>query len=64
MYGNRYELFNEILFARYARHQPTIITTNLNSEGISERYGDRIFSRIVEMFDKLILNAEDLRMRK
>lgn len=64
MYGNRYELFNEILFARYAQHQPTIITTNLNSEGIRERYGDRIFSRIVEMFDKLILNAEDLRMRK
>ena len=61
MYGNRYELFNEILYARYAKYQPTAITTNLSLEEFGKKYGQRIASRMTEMFDNLVLRGEDLR---
>lgn len=61
MYGNRYELFNEIIYARYAAHLPTVMTTNLNGEGIARKYGPRIDSRLKEMCDMLILTGKDLR---
>lgn len=61
MYGNRYQLFNEIIYSRYAHHQPTIITTNCNWEALQEKYEGRVTSRMKEMFDTLIFRGGDLR---
>ena len=61
IYGNRYELFNEILYARYARRQPTILTTNFTWETLGNKYGARIMSRLSEMCDCLIFPGRDLR---
>lgn len=61
IYGNRYQLFNEILYARYARRQPTVITTNFNINTLTEFYGERIASRIREMFNVIVFKGKDLR---
>lgn len=61
IFGNRYELFNEILYARYARRQPTILTTNFTWTALGNKYGPRIMSRMSEMFDCLIFPGGDLR---
>ena len=61
IYGNRYELFNEILYARYARRQPTILTTNLTWDALGNKYGPRIMSRLGEMCDTMIFPGRDLR---
>ena len=61
MYGNRYQLFNEILYARYSRFLPTVITTNLGWEDLERKYEKRVISRMREMFDVLVLKGGDLR---
>ena len=61
VWGNRLELFNEIIYARYARRQPTIITTNLALEDMRAKYGERIMSRLNEMCDVLVFTGNDLR---
>ena len=61
IYGNRYELFNEILYARYAKRQPTILTTNFTWDVLRQKYGERIMSRLTEMCDRLVFMGNDLR---
>lgn len=47
---NKYELLEEILFQRHRNKALTMITTNLTPEEIGERYGERVFDRLGEMF--------------
>ena len=61
VWGNRIELFNEIIYARYARRQPTIITTNLHLDAMRDKYGERVMSRLNEMCDLLVFKGKDLR---
>lgn len=61
MYGNRYQLFNEIIYARYSRMQPTILTTNFTWDYLEEKYGGRVMSRLREMCDVLAFTGGDLR---
>lgn len=53
-YGNRKRIMEEIIWTRYHKDLPfnmTHITTNLNAEDIHSRYGERIASRMNEMFN-------------
>ena len=66
-------MVDKILCTRYnlyqRRHIPTIVTTNLRSQryedsdvdGILERYGERIASRICEMFTPVCFGTRDRR---
>lgn len=55
-----------LLNDRFAKRKATIITTNLDPNGILTRYGDRIFSRIVNKADGGIikLTGDDLRLKR
>ena len=59
-YGNSCLLFNEIISVRYDYRLPVIITTNLNSAALRERYGDKIMSRLREMCDVIDFQGADL----
>lgn len=51
----RYEIFQDLPGI------VTHVTTNLNNEGLQKRYGNRIHSRIVAMFNPFALLGEDRR---
>ena len=67
-FGNPDSVFNEVIFARYAGNHddkkqfPTILTTNLTFEQMRTDYGERVFSRLTEMFDRLVVGGKDLRI--
>ena len=71
-YGNKVNVIEEIILDRYdlfrKHHLITHITTNLDVEDIKEKYGERVLSRMYEMFNFIILggdkNATDRRMNK
>ena len=60
------EYFYLILNERLCNNKRTIITTNLSLEGILEKYGDRVFSRICNKRNSLLLRIEnnDLRLKR
>lgn len=47
---------------RILRHKSTIISTNLNLEGLRDTYTERIFSRISQKYDFIRLVGQDLRL--
>jgi DNA replication protein DnaC len=67
-YGNDCNVMAEILLSRYDlfvnRKMLTYITTNLSSSEIEELYGERVRSRMREMFNLIAFNesAKDKRM--
>ena len=60
------EYLFSILNERRSGKRHTIVATNLSIEQLQERYGERIFSRLVSADDTFILHftGENLRMRK
>lgn len=66
-YGNESNCMAEILLNRYDNHRnlkgKTHVTTNLNTTELEERYGQRVRSRLREMFNVLIFpeNSPDRR---
>lgn len=48
VFGNHRNCIQEILFERYSRNLPTIITSNLTSTQIEKIYGSRILDRLKE----------------
>lgn len=67
-FGNESNVMAEILLNRYDRHSTlkglTHITTNLNVNEIGERYGDRVRSRLREMFNVLVFDEKSPDRRK
>ncbi len=61
IYGNSRMLFNELIFQRYDRKLPMIITTNLSLAAFEQRYGEKVASRVRELFDIMVMNGKDLR---
>lgn len=49
-----------ILYRRYENRMPTILTTNLNSDQIREKYGERIADRL-RTYERVVLNYDSLR---
>lgn len=50
-YGMIYTPLIDLICERYDRQLPTIITTNLTKEQLSEKYGVRVYDRFKEMLD-------------
>jgi DNA replication protein DnaC len=65
VYGNTVSVMGEILFNRYDRFQTnkqlTHLTTNLSEDELKDKYGERIHSRMQEMFNWILVDGEDLR---
>jgi len=55
-------LYN-VLNTRLIRGLPTIVSTNLNSEGIRSRYSPQIYSRLLGSFELILFYGEDVRLR-
>ncbi len=64
-YGKTEELLKTILEERYInfieKDLKTYLTTNLSIEQIKQRYGERLHSRIYEMFNIILLDGNDRR---
>lgn len=63
--GTEVKVFGEeampfIIYRRYERNLPTVITTNYDSNRILERYGERIADRL-RTFDRIVLKYKSLR---
>lgn len=58
VYGE--EVLPQIIYARYARGQYTVITTNLTLEQIRSRYGERIADRL-RTYSRIVMNYNSLR---
>ncbi|WP_296385357.1 ATPase [Winogradskyella sp.] len=67
-YGKDCNVMGEILISRYEvfrqRHVLTHITTNLNAEELQEKYGERIRSRMREMFNLVAFKENSIDKRK
>lgn len=61
IYGNSSTVMGDILFNRYDRSAITHATTNLNEQELMEHYGERIHSRMMEMFNWVHVTGEDHR---
>lgn len=65
-FGDKIMVMTEIILNRYDKlpHNQTHITTNLTANQISEAYGERVFSRIKEMFNIIAFepDAPDFRL--
>lgn len=57
------ETLYRIVNRRYSRMLPTVYTSNLSLESLSERLNDRIASRIKGSCDVIYLDSEDLRQK-
>lgn len=66
-YGDKLNALTEVLLNRYedCPHNATHITTNMKAKQIKDYYGERVYSRIREMFHILTfdLDSPDYRMR-
>ncbi|WP_203532575.1 P-loop NTPase family protein [Draconibacterium halophilum] len=67
-FGNECNVMGEILLSRYdlfvSKGIPTYLTTNLSASEIEEKYGNRVRSRMREMFNLIAFdkNAKDKRI--
>ncbi|MFJ4682008.1 ATP-binding protein [Streptomyces sp. NPDC088789] len=48
---------------RYENQLPTILTSNVTPKELSERVGDRVASRLIEMCDRVVIQGDDRRRR-
>lgn len=56
-------LYN-VIDTRICKGAPTIINTNLGAKELSERYGERIFSRLLGIYQPLLFTGSDARFEK
>lgn len=65
-FGKEINVMEAIIADRYdlwiSMGMRTLITTNLDADGINELYGARIASRMRQMFEKVVFDAEDFRI--
>ena len=62
-YGNEILPVVDLLYYRHDRMLFTICTSNLDMEGLEEKYGKRTGSRFYEMFNRIGFTNEDYRKR-
>lgn len=67
-WGNVCNVIVEVLLSRYdmfiSHKMITHVTTNLNSQELEDRYGNRLRSRMREMFNVICFNKDSLDKRK
>ncbi len=64
IYGTPCEPIRDIIYARYEKMLPTVITTNLGDDQIRTRYGVRVADRIDELYDKITFTGQSYRTIK
>lgn len=60
-FGTKREVFAEIIDNTEKTSQLLIITTNLNKEQLIERYGSRVFDRIIATTKRVLFTGKSLR---
>lgn len=60
-YGSVINIISEVILRRYDRVLMTYATTNLDPRHLKEFYGDRAYSRMVEMMNFLVYEGNDRR---
>lgn len=60
-YGTEVTPVAEIICERYDRMLPTIVTSNLDDDGILRRYGSRVADRMGELFDRIAFDNSSYR---
>jgi hypothetical protein len=60
-FGNSLNIVGEIILRRYEGKSQTFGTTNLDRPHLKSFYGDRVFSRMIEMFNFLVYKGGDRR---
>jgi len=67
-YGNECNVMAEVLLTRYdlfvAQNLVTHLTTNLSASEIEEAYGNRVRSRLREMFNLIAFNNDSIDKRQ
>jgi DNA replication protein DnaC len=53
----------DVMYCRYNAMKVTVLSTNLNMEAIRKTYGERIFDRICEMYDRISFNFQSFRQQ-
>jgi DNA replication protein DnaC len=51
----------DALYARYDKRMMTVITTNDDLKNIKSKYGDRIYDRLCEQYDRITFNFKSFR---
>ncbi len=64
IYGTTINCLEDILVARYEKKLLTHCTSNLTMDFVKKRYGQRLESRMYEMFNIILINGEDKRKQK
>lgn len=63
-FGNKIEVFEHIIEERYYKHKLTHFTSNYDKEAIRQRYGERVYSRIIERTNFIEFLGKDYRVEK
>jgi len=61
-FGNELDVVNHILFHRHRLTKLTHISSNIPKSMMKDKYGDRVGSRMHEMFNFIELNVKDKRV--
>ncbi len=61
VYGMPLRPVADILSRRYARQQITIVTSNLNTDELRQKYGERLYDRFREMLTSIIFTNPSYR---
>lgn len=61
VWGNEISPFVDTIYYRYDRQLFTIMTSNLNTEELANKYGERIADRFTEMFDRIAFENQSYR---
>lgn len=64
VYGMIHTPIVDLISERYAAQRMTIVTTNLEADGLKEKYGGRIYDRLREMLTSVIFENESYRTPK
>ena len=61
VYGEEHHPLTDLFLQRYEQNATTIIATNLTVDVLRQRYGDRIYDRLLEMFIAIRYDAPSYR---
>ncbi len=61
VWGNEISPFVDTIYYRYDRQLFTIMTSNLNTDELATKYGERVADRFTEMFDKIAFENHSYR---
>ena len=53
-----------VIDTRICKGMPTVVSTNLTAHELSNRYGERIFSRLLGVYQPLVFCGKDVRFKK